>query len=157
MDFCEDVEHYHCGDCEFFHSCKRIDHANVKFAVPWFKSYDKNQFSGIICSDFCPAQWNVYAHKNWNGFEYYWPRYVEQWLPYSNTNSLVFFTLHDDTSVRYGVPLMNFVYGDMFDGDLLKAVEKVYYKRSNSSPIGYKLVHEKINGININNKENYDG
>ena len=148
--FNEDVEHYHCGNCKYFHDCKRIDHVTIKFAVPFFKSYDRNQFSGIICADFEPAQWCIYACKTWQGFEYYWPRYVEQWLPYQSTNVLIYFTLHDDTSVRYGVNLMDFVNGTMFDGDLLKAVRKVYYKQTREG-FGYRLIRETINGVKISN------
>ena len=41
---------------------------------------------------------------------------------------------------------MDFVYGNMFDGDTLKANEKTYYKRDKSNPIGYTLIREKIDG-----------
>lgn len=146
--FSEDVEHYHCGSCKYFHDCKRIDHVILKFATPWFKSYDRNQFSGVICADFEPAQWCAYACQTWRGFEYYWPRYVEQWLPYKNTNTLVYFTIQDNTSVRYGVRLMDFVNGTMMDGDVLKAVKKTYYKRTREG-FGYKLIRETIDGVNI--------
>lgn len=153
--FSNEVEHYYCGSCKYFHNCKRIDHVTIKFAVPWFKSYDKNQFHGCICADFEPAKWHIHAYQTWKGFDYYWPRYIEQWLPYGNTNKLVYFTLHDDTSVRYGVPLMDFVNGTMVHGNVLKAVEKMYYKRTTKTPYGFKLVREKIDGVKIqfNKKE----
>lgn len=150
-----DCEHYFCGNCIHWRSdkggkflpCKRIDHDKIKFAKPWFKSYDANQFSGIICAEFYPKPWMKQAVENWKGFSEYWKQYVKTWLPYGNTNILVPFCLHDDTSVRYGVPLMDFVNGTMVDGNTLKAIEKTYYKRSAQSPAGYVLVRDRIDGV----------
>ena len=148
---CEyDVENYHCGHCKYYNNCKRIDHVTIQFAKPWFKTYDRNQFSGNICSDFEPADHCTHACKTWTGFEDYWPKYVEQWLPYSNTDVLVYFTLNGDASVRYGVKLLDFVYGTMFDGNVLKASVKTYYKKTRDG-FGYKLIKEKINGVTIQN------
>lgn len=144
-----DVDNYRHGQCIHFHDCKRIDHKIVRFAVPWFKSYDNGQFSGCICSEFEPAEYCVYAKAHWAGFDKEWAAWVDQWLPYKNTNKNIFFTLHGNTDVRYGVKLLDFVFGNMFDGDILKANEKVYYKRDKSNPIGYTLIHEKIDGVKI--------
>ena len=146
----DDVNNYHCGSCQYYHACKRIDHKTIQFAQPWFKSYDCNQFSGCICSDFEPGAWHKNACDTWQGFEHYWPRYVEQWLPYADTKKLIYFTLNSDTSIRYGVRLLDFVYGTMIDDNMLKAVEKVYYKKTKGG-IGYKLIREKINGVTIQN------
>lgn len=143
-----EVEHYRCRDCIHFHDCKRIDHKTIKFAVPWFKSYDGDYW--VVCSDFRPAAYMKYANAHWTCFEDYWKGYVEQWLPYSNINVNVYFTLHNDTSIRYGVPLMDFVNGTMIEGDILKAVEKMYYKQTRSG-FGYKLIRESINGVKISN------
>lgn len=153
----DDIENYHCGNCIHWKlgaggkhlPCKRLDHETIKFATPWFKSYDAGQHSGCICSDFYPHPSNTYAVKHWTTFEDYWNKYVDQWLPYKNTNTLIYFCLNDDRSIRYGVPLMDYVNGTMIDGDMLKAVQKTYYKQSRKSPIGYELVHESINGIKI--------
>lgn len=142
-----EVEHYGCQDCRCRgEKCKRIDHKTIKFAIPWFKAYDYTCHA--ICSDFEPAAYMKYANEHWTCFEDYWKGYVEQWLPYQNTNVNVYFTLHGDTSVRYGVPLMDFVNGTMLDNGVLKAVEKMYYKRTNKG-FGYKLVREPINGVKI--------
>ena len=149
-----EIENYHCGNCKYFHNCKRIDHTTIKFATPWFKSYDQNQFNGCICSSFEPSNSCVYACQTWTGFDNYWPQYVEQWLPYKDTNKLVYFTLHNDTSVRYGVPLMDFVNGTMIKNGILKAVQKMYYKRTKDE-FGYKLAREPIDGVRIN--ENNEG
>lgn len=146
----EDVDNYHCGSCKYYNNCKRIDHEVIQFARPWFKSYDRNQFSGCICSDFEPAEWCIYACETWLGFEHYWPRYVEQWLPYGDTSKLMYFVLNGDTSIRYGVRLLYFVYGSMFDGNTLKALEKTYYKKTKDG-FGYKLIKEKIDGVMIQN------
>lgn len=143
------VENYRCRDCRFHReNCKRIDHKTVKFAVPWFKSYDCD--FGTVCSDFLPKEYMKYACEHWTEFDEYWGVLVDQWLPYKNTNILVYFTLHDDTSIRYGVPLLDYVYGNMIEDGVLKAVEKMYYKQSRNSPIGYKLIREPIQGVCIN-------
>lgn len=155
-----DVGNYHCGNCKYFNvkadlegvesTCKRIDHKKVKFYKPWFKSYDCNQHNGIICSDFIPADWCVSAVKEWRGFEEYWENYVEQWLPYRDTNTFVSFFVNGDTETAYRVRLMDFVNGTMIEKGILKAFEKMYYKRDrNPNGFGYKLVHEPINGIAI--------
>ena len=153
-----EVPNLRCGDCEYFlvnadmdnveSKCKRIDHKKIQFAVPFFKSYDCNQFSGCICSDFKPNEHRKHTCENWTNFEDYWKLYVEQWLPYQNMNKNKGFVLNRNTEVRYYVPLLKFVYGDMFQGGKLMAVEKVYYKRCNTG-CGYKLVREKINGIEV--------
>lgn len=144
-----EVDNYHCGNCKFFRAdadrneslCKRIDHKTVKFYYPWFKSYDCNQHSGVICSDFIPASWCVHAVKVWKGFDIYWENYVKQWL---NTKTVSFY-INGDTSVCYQVPVMDFVYNRMFDKDgNLKAISRKYYKRSKKSSTGYELITEKI-------------
>lgn len=152
-----EIEPYHCGDCIHWKlgvggkhcPCKRLDHDKIKFAVPWFKSYDANQHNGPICSDFYPKPHLKWAVDHWPGFQAYWEQYVKEWLPYGNTNSLISFCLNGDTSIRYRVPLMNFVNGTMIDGNTLKAVERLYYKRTNRSPFGYELIHEPIDGVQI--------
>lgn len=147
-----EVDNYHCGNCKYFRVdadinesiCKRIDHKLVKFYTPWFKTYDCNQHSGVICSDFIPASWCVHAVNTWNGFNEYWKYYVEQWLTIADKT--VSFFINEDTSVSYQVLLNDFLYNTMFDSDgNLKAVTKRYYKRSKKSPIGYELITEKVN------------
>lgn len=126
--------------------CKRIDHKSVQFFRPWFKSYDCGQYSGIICADFVPASWCINAVKEWNGFDEYWENYIEQWLPHSNTNRSISFFINGDTSVSYQVKLLDFVYNTMFDDHGgLKAISKQFYKRDKTSPVGYRLITEKIN------------
>ena len=67
--------------------------------------------------------------------------------------TLVYFTVNNDTSVRYGVPLMDYVNRQMISGGCvfatLKAVEKEYYKRVKNDSFGMKLVHEKITGVHL--------
>lgn len=153
----EDVDHYCCGDCVHWKlgpegkhlPCKRLDHEVIRFAVPWFKSYDAAQHSGCICSDFSPAPWKLHAVKYWTTFEDYWEKYVDQWLPYKNTNTLHYFCLNGNTDIRYGVPLMDYVNGTMIEGGMLKAVEKVYVKYTRKSPFGWELVREPIQGVKI--------
>ncbi len=129
--------------------CERIDHKKIKFAVPWFKSYDCGQHS-IICSDFLPAKWCVSTYKEWTCFEDYWVYYLNQWLPYHNTNTTIAFTLNGDTDVRYHVPLLVYVYGDMIKNNKLMAVQKSYYKQDRlPNGFGYKLIVEPISGVDI--------
>lgn len=153
-----DVPNLHCGNCKFFKvdadrnesSCKRIDHKTIQFGRPWFKSYDCHQHTGTICSDFLPANWCISIKNEWKGFDYFWPNYVQQWLPYGNIEMLIPFFANGDTDNKYMVPLMEFVNGTMLDGNKLKAVQKVYYKRDNDpNGYGYKLVKEPIDGVCI--------
>lgn len=151
------IGHLFCGDCKFWgcgndYCQKRIDHKNVRFAIPWFKSYDAHQHSGCICSDFEPASFCVFTCSAWTGFWDYWEWYSKIWIPYGNTDILTYFTMGEDTSVRYGVPLMDFVNGTMYDGSRLKAVEKMYYKKhrhKDRTKFPYELIREKIEGVGI--------
>ena len=158
-----EVSNLRCRNCKFYRvdadlqgrecACKRIDHKEIKFAVPWFKSYDCD--FGTICSDFLPNENYPAICREWEevgGFDGFWPLWVDQWLPYANTNKLVYFTLGNDTSVRYGVKLLDYVYGEMVSKGVLKAVEKEYYKKrrvSEEFPTGYELVHEAIEGVTV--------
>ena len=158
---CYEVSNVRCNECEFYrvdadireNFCKRIDHKTVKFAVPWFKSYDCDH--GCICSDFKPKPFYPALVKEWEevgGFDNWWPLWVDQWLPYKKTDKLTYFTINNDTSIRYGVKLLDFVYGTMFDGNKLKAVEKEYVKRvkkSDKNSVGYELIHEEIDGVEV--------
>lgn len=153
-----EVDHYFCGNCKHFKvdadrresTCKRIDHKKIQFGRPWFKSYDCGQHSGVICSEFVPAAWCIHAVQEWRGFEEYWVNYVEQWLPYGNTDVTIPFFVNGDTETKYMVKLMDFVNGTMIEGNKLKAVEKVYYKRdTDPKGFGYKLIREPIDGIDI--------
>lgn len=128
-----------------------MDHKKIKFAIPYFKCYDCQQHAGTICSDFEPAAWCINAVKEWRGFDEYWANYVDQWLPYSDTNTYMSFTLNNDTSVRYHVKLLDYVYGKMIDDNgRLKAFEKIYYKQSRDpTSFGYVLIREPIDGIEV--------
>jgi hypothetical protein len=143
-----DVPHYFCGDCvhwNFRGPCKGLDHNSIRFAAPYFKSYDAGQHSGIICSKFQPYI-GLYAFTQWTNFEDFWPKYVECWIPYADVNILMWFVLHNDTKMRYGVPLMDYVNVTMIENGFLKAVQKYYYKHSKNN---HRLVYEKINGVRI--------
>lgn len=153
-----EVDNYHCGSCKYFKvnadreesTCKRIDHKKIQFTIPWFKSYDCGQFSGVVCSDFIPADWHIDAVKNWTTFEEYWDNFVEQWLPYCDMDTLYYFTINGDKDMRYGIPLRDYVYGTMWEGNKFKAVEKVYYKKDKDSKgSGRKIVRERIDGVII--------
>lgn len=144
-----DVDCLHCGNCKFFGThkspCKkRIDHEKVKFAKPWFKTYDFNQYSGVICSDFEPAERCVFLCKTWQGFDYYWPRFVEQW----GAPRYMSFILDGNEKIRYHVKTENFVFGkDLFVNGKLNAYERMYYVRDKKSPIGMRLITEPCNPL----------
>jgi hypothetical protein len=157
MKKCE-VSNLHCGNCKFFKVdadrnesiCKRIDHKTIQFGRAWFKSYDCNQHTGIICSDFIPADWCISIVREWNGFDEYWFNYVEQWLPYKNIDMLIPFFVNGDTDNKYMVKLMDFINGTMIENSKLKAVQKVYYKQDRDPEgYGYKLIKEEIDGVYI--------
>ena len=137
-------EHYRCRDCKFYHNnCKRVDNDKVKFWKPWHQADDR-QSANIVCRDFVLKDYLLYARKNWIDFDTYWSEFVECWLPYKNTNILVYFTVDGDDAML-GVPLMDFVNGNMYDADgNLKYVERKYYKRTKDG-FGYKLVRESVN------------
>lgn len=136
-----------CGQCKFFKvdadrtasTCKRIDHKTIKFAVPWFKSYDCGQFAGTVCKDFEPSPYIPWLWYHWQGWENYWQG--------DEPKGLIYFTLNGDTSIRYGVDRKDFNEGTMYDENgNLKWIERMYYKQSRSSPTGYKLIREKRKG-----------
>ena len=131
------------GQCKHFNvranlpgvqsTCKKLDHKHVKFAVPWFKSYDCGQTASHICKEFEPADTQVWLKNYWS------PSFLGYYAP----EGIVWLTLDDDTSIRYGVPAKDFYEGTFMNDDgSLKWIKKQYYKRSRKSPIGYELVTE---------------
>lgn len=151
----DNVPHYHCADC--YHNVpdktnrmrsrckKRIDHEILEFSkIPFSSDYCQIP----PCAEFIPPAYSVDALRRWTGFEDFWAGYVAAWLPYQNTDILLGFCLNGDTSVRYGVPLMDYVNGTMYSGNRLKAVEKRYYRQIRKG-FGYELVREQIDGVNL--------
>lgn len=149
--------HYGCGDCKYFRIdadrneslCKRIDHKKVKFAIPWFKSYDCGQNFHIPCNDFEPKYMHYADAKSWDGFDNFWETYVKAWLPYQDENKLIWFCINNDTNIEYGLPMKVFIQGNMISDNTLLATKKRYYKRTKEG-FGYKLITEDINGVEIN-------
>ena len=151
----EDCPNWGCKDCKHFKfahlgGCtKRVDHKKIEFAAPWFKS-SKEEF-GTPCCEFEPSEIHIWDLKNyWTNWENWWNDYVDTWLNGHNPigSKLVYFTINGDTSVWYGVPIENYIYGNMYEGNKLKAVEKMYYKRVKTG-FGYKLIREKIKGVEL--------
>lgn len=139
-------ENYRCSNCKYFYEgCKRVDDKRISFAKPWFVTVKAD--CGCVCCDFELRDYMIYAKQNWIDFDTYFKEYVENWLPYGNTNKLIYFCLNGDNSIRYGVKLLDYVYGNMYISDnVLNAVEKMYYKRVRSG-LGYKLIREPIKGV----------
>ena len=145
-----DVDNFGCRDCAHKDQCEWKKIPGMKPAKP---AWSAEEYPGFPCSAFEPLPWHVRGCENWKGFWNWWNRYVDQWLPMPPDKTLVYFTVNNDTSVRYGVPLMDYVNRRMVSGSralaTLKAVEKQYYKRAKNDPIGMKLIHEKITGVRL--------
>lgn len=137
-----------CGQCKYFQVdadlenkksiCKRIDHKHIKFAKPWFKSYDCGQTWGTPCRDFQPADWCIWLKKHWVSYD----DYCQDREP----KGTVCFCVDNDFSVRYAVKTEDFVDGKMFDENgNLKWIGKMYYAQRRDKkkfPTGYELVYE---------------
>lgn len=133
-----------CGQCRFFKvdadrsvsTCKRLDHKNIKFAVPWFKSYDCGQYSSIVCREFEPSDTVPWLKDHWKGWDDYWDG--------EEQNGFIHLILNDDKSVRYAVRRKDFVDNTFKEPDgSLKWIYKEYYKQTRKSPIGYELIKER--------------
>lgn len=144
-----------CGSCKHFNvradmdgvesTCKRIDHKHIQFAKPWFKSYDCGQYTRTMCNDFEPDEGHVYLYKHWTDPIDYACKGDE-----SRIKGKIWLCLDKDQSVRYAVTMRDFWYGTFLNEDgSLKWIEKMYYKRSKKSPIGYVLVREDHEGNRI--------
>ena len=150
----EDCPNYECKDCKHYKSAhlggctKRVDHKTIEFSAPWFRCDPENCHTP--CCEFEPSKIHIWDLKNyWTNWENWWNDYVDTWLEGHNPyNELIYFTLNGNTNVRYGVPMMDYVMGNMYNGNNLKAVEKMYYKRTQKG-FGYKLIREKINGVEL--------
>ena len=133
-----------CGQCRFFNvkadlpgavsTCKRLDHKTVKFALPWFKSYDCGQNAAHMCSEFEPSSTWKWLYAHWCGTD----DYVGE-IP---SEERIWFTLGDDRSVRYAASMKEFYNGTFVQSGFLRCYGKMYYIRKRSSPIGYDLVRE---------------
>lgn len=154
-DLREDHPCLQCGQCRFFNvkadmpdvqsTCKRLDHKHIKFAKPWFKSYDCGQFGGCICKDFEPSPKCVYLYVHWLSYNDYFKSDPDD-------SSLISLVLDNDFSTWYFVKKKDFVNNTFLNPDgTLKWVKKMYYKVSRKNPIGYQLVNEYPDGRIINN------
>lgn len=139
-------EKYNCRSCKYFENgCKRVDGKKVNFA--------KNPFScqayGLyVCCDFELKDNRVYSKRNWIDFETYFKEFLEVWFHRNPATTKVYFVLNGNEEIRYGVLLKDYIYNNMYVGNKLKVVEKMYYKKTHTG-FGYKLIREKINGVTI--------
>ena len=138
-----------CGQCVYFRvkaalpqeagTCKRLDHKHLRFALPWFRSYDCGQSWGGICREFEPdAELHPDLAAHWEGYDARFP---------DGQEGLMGIVVDGVTSVRYMVEKEKFADGSFVlpDGSL-DYVEKMYYKRckpDEAHPLGYVLVHER--------------
>lgn len=142
-------EKYTCKDCKYFENgCKRVDGKKVNFAKTTFIC---EAFGDYICSDFVFKDSRIYGIRNWIDFETYWKEFQENWFPRRNLDTYnVYFVLNNNQDVRYGVRIKDYIYGNMFSGNRLNAVEKMYYRQTrNPNHSGYELVREEINGVDV--------
>ena len=141
---------YRCSDCGQTRPCKRrIDWNVVKRTHPFFTRFTDS----FPCSDFFPSAIHVFDLKNyWTNFESWYTDYLLEWQ--NGKSREVFerqpigFYLNDDESTWYHARLGDWINGTLFDGDVLKAYQKQYYKRVRK-PWGYELVTEPISGVKI--------
>ena len=144
--------HLECGNCKYFQvdadrredtTCKRLDHKTFKLAVPYFKSYDCGQYHCNICSEFEPADYCKWLKEHWKSIDAYIAEYEQAEHKSFFKNRYVSLTIGDDTLVRYYVKRKDYFDGNFINPDgSLKWVKRCFYRRSKSSPIGYKLVWE---------------
>ena len=144
----DECYHVGCGSCKPFNcraelegvesTCRRLDHKHLRFAVPWFKSYDFGQQSAIMCADFEPSENFKYLDEHWTSPIDYAANGDE-----NRIRGKVYLCIDGDQSVRYAVSMHDFWFNTFRNDDgSLKWVEKMYYKRSRSSQTGYELVRE---------------
>jgi hypothetical protein len=151
----ENCPNLKCNCCKFYptykepHSCKRIKNFSIlQFAHSPFISDTLYNPNGI-CSDFIPGDNNKWLKKHWTTFDDYFKVateiFNESWVN-PPTNRTVGIKIVGQPNVIYEVKYEDFVYGTMFDGNILKAVQKVTQKRTRTG-FGYKLIREDINGV----------
>lgn len=139
----DDCPHFGCGDCKHFRSCKMVDGNYLQFARPLFLC--ETSWTHIPCKDFEHAQPECADMKKWTNFDDFWSAYKKAWLPYENEKIEIPFVVNGDESVRYYVPLKNFLDGTMKKDGKLMATKKKYYKQTREG-FGYKLITEQIFG-----------
>ena len=144
--------HLGCGECKYFQcdaerredtTCKRIDHKHIQFSVPWFKSYDCGQYSGITCVDFEPKPLSKWLYEHWVSMQDYMDSYKRvEGREY--VNGYIGLCLDGNQEIIYYVKFSDFFYNTFLDSDgQLKWEFRKYYKKSRKSPIGYTLVTER--------------
>lgn len=144
-----DVSNIRCGECVFSSDSKSINGMCKRQRGEWEFSkspFSSDQFANhMICSDFEPrAYLKSFIENEWTCFEEWFPKWIEEWLPYKRTDIMIYFNLRNEPSIRYGVKFEDFVYNTHFDGENLKYVEKMYLKHTKNE-FGYKLIREKMN------------
>lgn len=141
---------YRCRDCGRHLGCKRHESLwkhQVQRTHPFFTRFT----STFPCCDFFPSELHVFDLKNyWTDFETWYADWLEEWQNGMSKeafeNRKIGFYLNNDESVWYYTRLRDWIYGTLFDGDILRAFEKEYYKRTRDF-WGYKLIREPVNGI----------
>ena len=141
-----------CGSCVHFKAnadmdgvkseCLRLDHKFIKFAVPWFKSYDCGQHSAIMCEDFYPNDSSGLKDHWTTPLDYAAGGDIER---IRNARGGVWVTVGGNTSVRYMIPWIIFwklPIGIDENYEPSGWTRKQYYKRDSNSPTGYRLVTE---------------
>ena len=151
----ENCPNLKCNYCKFRptyekpHSCKRIKDFNIlRFShAPFVCDIFYNPNS--ICSDFESDGSYKWLDEHWTTFDDYFKVatevFNESWV-YPPTNRTVGIKIVGQPNVIYEVKYEDFVYGTMFDGNTLKAVQKVTQKRTRTG-FGYNLIRENINGV----------
>ena len=148
------VPNYKCKDCAYLKrqgtniSCPCFDHNKIEHAAPWFVSSPEE--NGFPCNKFEPSSIHVYDLKNyWVNYNTWLSDWIQEWNNSKEFNDCKWFTIGKDRSIRYGMSMLEYINGNIIINGKLNCFQKMYYRRSQSSPIGYELIIERCEPVNI--------
>ena len=96
-----------------------------------------------ICRDFQMVSYRICDREKWIDFDTWQSAWIEQWCN-GEPPKLVWFHVDGIDNIAYGVPYEMYVDGCHVQGNVLLAVEKMFYRRTRQNDIGYELITEKL-------------
>lgn len=157
---CTHCKHHRDNPCT-----RRIDHDRVRLYHPSFKTcYDYWLGGKVACSDFEPDTWCKYVYEHWEDFQTYCKGYAETWGRHKMFyDGLIWVYINGHLwdsfdAPMYGVDAREMVFGHPFDAETghLKAIKKKYCvrcRKTDEHPLGYYIVTEDIDGVNVYEEE----
>lgn len=155
-----------CQECIYWSNripCqRRIDHSLVKVHYPSFATcYDNQLGRWTPCSDFKPNPRCKYIYEHWVDFDTYVEGYKTTWGEHGRMfyDGLIWIHLGGHlydiyNAPEYAIETKELVFGKPFNfktGEL-HTVKKRYckkYKKSNFHPLGFEILYEDIESINV--------